>query len=106
MAALPDAELCLVRQVFQHLSNDQIRSIIDKLRKYKYVIVTEHYPAPDRLRVPNLDKPHGADIRLYDSSAVYLDQPPFNASVDLLLEVPADPVVCIGETIRSFLLSQ
>lgn len=91
---LPDAELCLVRQVLQHLSNAQIAKILPKLAKYRYVLVTEQYPADDKVSCHNLDKVHGADTRVSAGSAVYLDKPPFSLEgVRLLLEVatPASP---------------
>jgi SAM-dependent methyltransferase len=88
--SLPTADVCLIRQVLQHLSNAQIMKICERCAKYKYVIVTEHYPPEDRSFRANLDKPHGADTRLIDNSAVILDKPPFNLkNVRTLFEVPA-----------------
>lgn len=88
---LPDGDLCLIRQVLQHLSNAEIESILQKARKYKYLIVTEHYPHPKAAAVPNLDIPHGPDMRLHFDSAVYLDKPPFNLqNIKLLLDVEAE----------------
>ena len=104
---LPDGDLCLLRQVLQHLSNAQITQVLQQTRKYRYVLVTEHYPSPSvRKVVPNKDKPHGADTRIYDNSAVYLDQPPFSTKVSaLVLEVMARPhLVRPGESIKTFLL--
>ncbi len=87
--ALPDADLCLIRQVLQHLSNAQIQRILGKLAKYRFVIVTEHYPGAAEFKAPNLDKAHGAGTRVTRGSAVCLDQPPFNVrSLELLLDVP------------------
>lgn len=103
---LPDGELCLIRQVLQHCSNDQIRTILGKLSKYRYVLLTEHYPAPEVSVIPNIDKPHGADTRLINHSAVYLDQPPFNLRLSgCLLEVEyREYVVVEGETLRTLLI--
>jgi SAM-dependent methyltransferase len=103
---LPDADLCLLRQVLQHLSNAEIEQVLEKTEKYKYILVTEHYPSPSVGVVPNKDKPHGADTRIYDNSAVFLDRPPFNARISgLVLEVIASRhLVRPGETIRTFLL--
>jgi SAM-dependent methyltransferase len=85
---LPESELCLIRQVLQHLSNSQILCILEKLKKYKYVLITEHYPPTDKDFIPNKDKVHGYDIRLYYNSAVYLDLPPFDLKIsDMLLDV-------------------
>lgn len=85
---LPDADICLIRQVFQHLSNDQICKTLNKLRKYRYVFITEHYPDDMNGCIPNIDKPPGSDIRYHDDSAVFLDQPPFSLKdVELVLSV-------------------
>ncbi len=105
---LPDADLCLIRQVLQHLSNSEIISVLHKTKKYKYVMITEHYPAPSVKTTPNIDKPHGPDIRVYDGSAVYLDKPPFNLSNSrMMLEIEAvPPLVKEGEKIRTFLIEK
>ena len=103
---LPDADICLVRQVLQHLSNAQIASVLTKLKKYRYVLITEHYPAPHLAIAPNLDKPHGSDTRTFDNSGVYLDAPPFNLDgLSLFLEVMATKwLVAPEERIVTFLL--
>ena len=86
---LPDGDLCLVRQVLQHLSNKEIVTAIERCEKYRYLIVTEHIPTSGKVK-PNRDKPHGPDIRLYWNSGVFLDKPPFSRSTTKLLEVPVD----------------
>jgi SAM-dependent methyltransferase len=103
---LPPGDLCLIRQVLQHLSNEQIGKVLDKVAAYRYVIVTEHYPAPEALRSRNVDKLCGEDVRIYDGSGVYLDAPPFNRSVSgPLLEVDAGHCLMRpGEQIRSYLI--
>jgi SAM-dependent methyltransferase len=88
---LPSGDICLIRQVLQHLSNDQIGKVLARLGRYPTVFVTEHYPSDGPAVVPNLDKVHGSGIRLYENSGVYLDRPPFNvpkANLELLLELP------------------
>lgn len=97
---LPPGDICLVRQVLQHLSNDQIRRVLPKLDAYAHVIVTEHYPADEATAIPNLDKAPGADTRLSANSAVYLDEAPFRRSIRPLLSLPAET-----GTIRTFLLT-
>lgn len=102
---LPDGDLCLIRQVLQHLSNDQIATILPRLAHYRHVLITEHFPAAGAHIVPNRDKPHGHDTRIEDDSAVFLDQPPFNARVgEVLLEHETSPLKRPGETLRSFRL--
>jgi hypothetical protein len=108
---LPEGDICLVRQVFQHLSNDQIIAVLPKLDQYDWSFITEHQPSPSRLRQPNKDKPHGGSIRARQGSGVFLDLPPFNipqSRCRLLLEVPGtslpggmDPGV-----IRTFVLER
>lgn len=106
--ALPAAELCLLRQVLQHLSNVEIARALQRLNQYPYVLVTEHYPAPSRLVRPNLDKPHGPDTRLVDGSGVFLDLPPFACTIEAVIsEAQVErPIAFAGETLRTFLLSR
>lgn len=105
---LPEGDLCMIRQVLQHLSNAQIASVLEKTRKYRWVIVTEHYPAPFVNVCLNIDKPHGPDTRLLDDSAVYIDRPPFNVrteSITLVLDTDAETyIVHQGERIKTFLI--
>lgn len=104
---LPDGELCLIRQVFQHLSNDQIKKILNKLDKYKYVLISEHYPSEVGAVIqPNLDKPHGGDTRIVNNSGVFLDKPPFdvpNISIFLTIELTSC-LIKKGEVIRTILI--
>ena len=83
---LPPGDLCLVRQVLQHLSNRQIQKTLKSLSHYRYVIVTEHVYSGAGLR-RNLDKPHGPGIRLPKRSGVFLESPPFNCPAKVVLEV-------------------
>lgn len=103
--ALPVGEVCLVRQVFQHLSNQDICSVLLKLQKFKLVIITEHYPTGTEAPVPNLDKVRGGDTRVLDNSGVYLSVPPFNLpeqSLSLALELPVTYAKGSG-VLRTFL---
>ena len=78
---LPAGDVCFVRQVLQHLSNESIVNFVKAIKnKYKYLIITEHFPSSKNF-VANLDKPTGPDVRLYDKSAVILTKPPFNLKV-------------------------
>jgi Glycosyltransferase sugar-binding region containing DXD motif len=77
----PDGDLCLVRQVLQHLSNAEISAILPKLSKYRHVYISEGQPLI-RQGFPNPDKPVGQGVR-YDWSTgrgrgVELDLPPWN----------------------------
>lgn len=86
---LPEGELCLIRQVLQHLSNKEISEVLRKCAKYKYVIVTEHLPNCMK-GAPNVDKITGMHTRLFLHSGVYLALPPFSYAVKKLGEIPYD----------------
>jgi SAM-dependent methyltransferase len=88
---LPPANLCLVRQVFQHLSNSDILHILPKLEQYEEILITEHVPSAGLCTSKNRDKQTGAEIRLYWASGIYLDAAPFMVPSDRLTEVIAVP---------------
>jgi len=105
---LPPGDVCFIRQVLQHLSNDEIGRILPKLGGYSHVFITEHHPGPGRPVVPNVDKVHGADVRAAVGSGVYLDQPPFSlptGALELVLEVPGAGLGAAADQglIRTFL---
>lgn len=84
---LPDGDVCMIRQVLQHLSNQQILRVLSKIDKYKWVFITEHYPDDGESIIENLDKTHGSGTRVYKKSGVYLSYPPFNLPADGLEQV-------------------
>ncbi|WP_439883028.1 class I SAM-dependent methyltransferase [Pontibacter sp. MBLB2868] len=84
--SLPSGQLCLIRQVLQHLSNNDIKRVLRKLNNFDYVIVTEHLPCT-QVVVPNIDLKNHAGIRLMNNSGVYLDKAPFNKKTIELLSV-------------------
>jgi glycosyltransferase involved in cell wall biosynthesis len=74
----PVADVVCIRQVLQHLSNNEILKIIPKLSSFKYAIITESLPLSKF--EANIDNFTGPDIRLSKKSGVVLDLPPFNFS--------------------------
>jgi 2-polyprenyl-3-methyl-5-hydroxy-6-metoxy-1,4-benzoquinol methylase len=75
---LPPADVVFLRQVLQHLSNEQVKNALQKVTSnYKYLILTEHLPGSDDF-VHNVDKPAGPTTRLRGNSGVVLTSPPFN----------------------------
>lgn len=107
---LPEGDICFLRQVLQHLSNDQIVAILRRIQKYRWAVITEHHPSRSFFRASNLDKPHGADIRLFQGSGVFLEEPPFNvpaSRLKLLLEVDGHPFPAWDDPgiIRTYVLS-
>jgi hypothetical protein len=66
----------IVKQVFQHLRNDQIAATLRKLSQYKTWIVSE--PVPAGIFKPNIDKLLDGSTRLPLNSGVVLTEKPFN----------------------------
>jgi SAM-dependent methyltransferase len=85
---LPEADLCLIRQVFQHLSNDEIAKVLKNAEKYPRILVSEE--VPNEPMSYNRDKPHGYDVRSYCGSGVFLEKPPFSRAVKELWNIPLD----------------
>ncbi len=89
---LPEGEVVFLRQVLQHLSNNEIGTVLPRIcSQYRFLILTEHLP-PDDPFTHNIDKPVGPDIRLSLNSGVVITSPPFNIRVQetrVLCEVPA-----------------
>ena len=88
---LPDGELCLIRQVFQHLSNADILKILPKLGKFTYVLITDAqlYSA----KWENLDMPTFGGTRSQINSVLFLEHSPFNMPAKSVLEysLPTNP---------------
>lgn len=84
---LPDGQLCMIRQVLQHLTNAEISRVLAKCRKYPYLLITEDVYTGRGMR-PNLDHTHGPDNRLCKRSGVHVDLPPYNLRAETILEMP------------------
>jgi hypothetical protein len=84
---LPDGDICLIRQVLQHLSNSQISRVLANCSKFPYLVVTEDIYCGRRMR-PNVDIIHGPDNRLHKRSGVFLDKAPFCLETESVLEIP------------------
>ena len=76
---LPTGDCIILRQVLQHLSNNDIEKIIKKIATYKYIILTEHIPLVNF--IPNKDIISGQGIRLKQNSGVNVLEAPFNFKV-------------------------
>ena len=78
---LPSGDCIILRQVLQHLSNQDIKKIVNKISAYKYIILTEHLPLSNF--TPNKDIISGQGIRLKLNSGVNILKPPFNLEIKL-----------------------
>ena len=96
---LPDGQLLIIRQALQHMKNADVKKILDKAKKFKYLFITEHiYDAPDAIY--NVDKETDNSIRVRFKSGIYLEHAPFNfKNIVHLLKVTES-----GFTIRSSLI--
>jgi hypothetical protein len=92
---LPVADLAIVRQVLQHLSNTEIQRFVRYLNStkcFRELLVTEHLPGMPGFK-PNKDKPTGNGTRVGIKSGVVLHAPPFSLnykSMRVLCEVPKE----------------
>ena len=90
---LPEADVCLVRQVFQHLTNNDILSVLAHM-PYPCVYVSEGQPFR-RVGPVNPDKVVGASVR-FDwrtgrGRGVELNQPPFDLPSQEVFRFPVPP---------------
>lgn len=101
----PSADLCIIRQVLQHLSNAQIQNILAKTKQYNYVIITEHIPLNPE--IINGDKHVNGYIRLQNSqlSGVFINQAPFNLTASTLLSYPKNDVDKNGKIVPAVMLT-
>ena len=74
--SIPAGDCAIIRQVFQHLSNDEVQQILNKLYQFKFVIITEHIPKHNF--IPNIDIISGQGIRLKKNSGLDVTSAPFN----------------------------
>jgi hypothetical protein len=88
---LPHGDVVIVKQVFQHLCNEQIAAIVRKLSHYPAWIITEHVPVGEF--TPNRDKLTSGYSRLPLNSGIVLTEKPFRVkpkATEVLSEVPED----------------
>jgi hypothetical protein len=84
---LPRGDIAFVRQVLQHLSNEQISGFVASApRAYKFLVVTEHLPSQDDFK-HNVDKFTGPGTRMGHESGVVLTSPPFNLRSKMVKEL-------------------
>ncbi|WP_405200695.1 class I SAM-dependent methyltransferase [Christiangramia sp. LLG6405-1] len=87
---LPEGDVVILRQVLQHLSNSEVRSVLNKIKAFKYLILTEHQPESNF--IPNKDIISGQGIRLKKNSGLEITKPPFNFKFETRKELLSIPV--------------
>ena len=76
---LPSGDCAIIRQVLQHLSNAEVKAVLNKLSDFKYLILTEHLPIGNF--TPNEDIISGQGIRLKKGSGIAILSAPFHFKV-------------------------
>jgi hypothetical protein len=102
--AFPPADLILIRQVLQHLTNAQIERILSNLEasEWRRALIAEDVCRPGNNPIPNLDMPsHSARTRIPLGSGVFIDEPPFSRAAKRLAVIHSAPA---GEQPKSGLL--
>jgi hypothetical protein len=75
---LPTADIAIMRQVLQHLSNEEILRALNNVRRhFPITIITEHVYSGEGSR-PNIDITHGPGTRTPLGSGVFIDAAPFS----------------------------
>jgi hypothetical protein len=91
--SLPEGDVCLVRQVFQHLTNADILAVLQRLH-YPVIYVSEGHPLR-RMGPVNPDKIVGASVRFDwqtgQGRGVELSLAPFNLPSQEVFRFPAPP---------------
>jgi len=83
--SLPDGDLCIIRQVFQHLSNGDISVVLKKARKYRLVLITdEQFRGDGAERNADILPYHGT--RRAFGQGLKLDRAPFSEKIEIRLE--------------------
>lgn len=81
---LPPADLVLIREVMQHLSNSDIIKMMNNIPVGAHVVSTNTVPV--NCKKKNGDIATGAQSRAYLGQGIFLDLPPFNLRLDDLGE--------------------
>jgi len=106
---IPKADLILVRQVFQHLTNEQIECALRRLEasQSRYILIAEHITRPELMSAPNIDLPsHTVRTRVGLKSGVMISLPPFSRDATLigLLEPDASALAETGSILALSLI--
>ena len=78
---LPEADLCLIKQVLQHWSSADILALLPRLDVYDHVLILDGWLSASATPGLNLDIPTGGRAR---HGGLYLEAPPFDWPIDVL----------------------
>lgn len=92
---LPDADAAIIRQVFQHLSNAEIGSVLKKLKKYRVVLITDEQVRGDEAQANADIAPFHGTRRVF-GQGLKLERAPFNQRLEVLLKHSSGDSSSIG----------
>ena len=82
---LPEGDLCIIRQVFQHLSNGDIATVLRKAKQYPLLAVTDEQVVGDNSESNDDIIPYHGTRRLF-GQGITMEALPFFGRVVILLE--------------------
>jgi hypothetical protein len=98
---LPPGDLCLVRFVLYIMSHEDVFPILEKLKQYRYVLITDGQADIDPSERRNINKRTDKYTRRdYYNNGFYLELPPFNLDLKVVQEYQLPS----GELVRTVLL--
>ena len=76
---IPECDVLFVREVLQHLKNEEIQSLINNIKsRCKWLVITEAMPDTPNNFIHNIDRGVGPNTRFNVQSGVVLTSKPFN----------------------------
>jgi SAM-dependent methyltransferase len=95
---LPTADIAIMRQVLQHLSNEEVLRALNNVRRhFPTTIITEHVYNGEGSR-PNVDITHGPGTRTTLGSGVFIDAAPFSLPAVHIADIYYAP----GQVLRTW----
>ena len=85
---LPDGDICIVKDVLQHLTNDQVKICLDNLKKYKICIITNDYTDSS-----------ATDIQMGQWRPINILLPPFSVAGVTIYGYIGKQVILLGKLI-------
>lgn len=79
---LPEADLVICKDVFQHLPNANVKHLLQKFSKYKHCLITD-YVGPPKPYILN------SDIEIGSFRPIDLTKPPFSTEGKVILTFPS-----------------
>lgn len=83
---LPSGDLLITREVLQHLSNESVQAVLEKVKSFPFALITNGV-AQNPIR-KNIDIVAGSSTRVSLGSGLWLERSPFNFPCSELFNMP------------------